>query len=104
MASGGYLGWLAITEDESIVASCGLWLMDWPGQMAGINTVRGNILNVYTQPEFRGRGLMRWLIEAALDWCGSNQIEVAILQGSDSKRSLYESIGFTEGNETPVWL
>ncbi|HJT70546.1 MAG TPA: GNAT family N-acetyltransferase [Terriglobales bacterium] len=104
MQSEEYLAWLVITGDERVVAGAGLWLMDWPPHMQGSGQRRGNILNVYTEPEFRRRGLARRLVEAALDWCRENQIDLVILHASDAGRRLYESLGFQPGNEMRIKL
>jgi GNAT superfamily N-acetyltransferase len=71
MMSGEYLAWFAVAADNQIVSGAGLWLMDWPAHMVGFSPRRGNILNVFTEPEFRRRGLARQLTEAALAWCPS---------------------------------
>lgn len=94
-----YLGWLAVSAGGIVVAGAGLWLMDWPPHMVGSGTRRGNILNVYTQPEFRHKGLARWLVEAALHYCKTNEVDLVILHASQEGRWLYESLGFLAGNE-----
>jgi GNAT superfamily N-acetyltransferase len=99
-----YLAWLALIEGEVVVAGTGLWLMDWPAHMVGSSAKRGNILNVYTEPPFRRRGLARWLIQAALHWCKVNHIAFAILHASQEGRPLYESLGFRSGNEMRIKL
>jgi GNAT superfamily N-acetyltransferase len=99
LKSGDYLGWLAVTESDLVVGGAGLWLMDWPAHMVGSSARRGNILNVYTEPSFRRRGLARWLTEAALHWCKGNEIDFVILHASDEGRRLYEELGFQAGNE-----
>lgn len=99
MVSGDYLAWLALTAGGVVVAGSGLWLMDWPAHMVGSSPRRGNILNVYTEPAFRRRGLARSLMEAALDWCRANEIDFVILHASAEGRALYESLGFQPGNE-----
>lgn len=103
IASLDYLAWLAVSND-SVVAGAGLWLMDWPAHMVGSSARRGNILNVYTEPEFRHRGLARWLIEAALHWCKTNEIDCVILHASQHGRRLYESLGFQASNEMRIKL
>jgi ribosomal protein S18 acetylase RimI-like enzyme len=95
---GEYLAWLAIAPDSSIAAGAGLWLMDWPPHMIGSGP-RGNILNVYTEVEFRRRGLARELMQAAMDWCSSNGVDVVVLHASSEGRRLYESMGFAGTNE-----
>lgn len=98
-----YLGWLALIEGEFVIAGAGLWLMDWPANMIGSSAKRGNILNVYTEPAFRRRGLARWLIEAALHWwCKANDIDFAIVHASQEGRRLYESLAFRPGNEMRI--
>jgi GNAT superfamily N-acetyltransferase len=102
LESGDYLGWLAVVEGHHVVAGAGLWLMDWPPHMMGSSPRRGNIVNVYTEPPFRRRGLARWLIEAALHWCKVSQIDFVILHASQEGRRLYEELGFQAGNEMRI--
>jgi ribosomal protein S18 acetylase RimI-like enzyme len=103
MNAGDYLAWLATTPDGAIAAGTGLWLMDWPPHMIGRGR-RGNILNVYTETNFRRRGLARALMQTALDWCKQNGIDTIILHASPSGRSLYESLGFAATNEMRLRL
>jgi len=111
MASADYLAWFAVHDKEEkvdkgekIVAGAGLWLMDWPPHMIGSSPRRANILNVYTEPEFRRRGLARHLMEAAIDWCKTNHIDLVILHASPEGRALYESLGFRASNEMRLKL
>ena len=72
--------------------------------MIGPGAPRGNILNVYTRPESRRKGLARKLMDAALAWCLLNQVRAVILHASDDDRRLYESLGFESTNEMRVVL
>jgi ribosomal protein S18 acetylase RimI-like enzyme len=104
IASHDYLAWLAVTTDDLVVAGAGLWLMDWPPHMVGSSSRRGNILNVYTDPQFRRQGLAKSLIQTALDWCKTNQVDFVILHASKEGRGLYESLGFQDSNEMRLKL
>jgi len=104
MTSGDYLAWLAVTAGDVVVAGAGLWLMDWPAHMVGNCGRRGNILNVYTDPEFRRQGLARRLMEAALDFCRVNGVDLVILHASPEGRALYASLGFLASNEMRIKL
>jgi GNAT superfamily N-acetyltransferase len=104
MAAGEYLGWLAIASDESAAAGLGLWLMDWPPHVLGGGSRRGNIVNVYTEAAHRRRGLARLLMNAALEWCRANRVDVVILHASKEGRYLYESLGFQSTNEMRLLL
>jgi len=103
MQSGEYLAWLATAPDGSVVAGTGLWLMDWPPHMIGSGR-RGNILNVYTEQQFRQRGLARELVNTAMQWCRSHGIDVVVLHSSPEGRRLYESMGFAASNEMRIKL
>jgi GNAT superfamily N-acetyltransferase len=104
MQAGEYLAWFAVTADGAIAASAGLWLMDWPPHMLGPGRWRGNILNVYTRPESRRKGLARRLVETAIEWCRANGVSTVILHASDDGRPLYESMGFEPSTEMRMVL
>jgi len=99
MEANEYLAWFVLAPDSSIAAGLGLWLMDWPPHMAAAGQWRGNILNVYTEPEHRRRGMARALMQTALEWCVANQVGAVILHASTEGGALYESLGFTPTNE-----
>jgi GNAT superfamily N-acetyltransferase len=103
MSRGEYLAWLATAPDGSIAAGAGLWLMDWIPHMVGSGS-RGNILNVYTEVEFRRRGLAGELMKVAIEWCRSNGVDVVVLHASPDGRRLYEAMGFKGTNEMRMRL
>ncbi len=104
MNSGDYLAWLVSAPDGSVAAGAGLWLMDWPPHMIGTGTRRGNIVNVYTDEQYRRLGLAREVMTTVLAWCRDNRIDTVILHASSSGRSLYESLGFQATNEMRLSL
>lgn len=104
MKAGEYLAWFAVDEGGAIAAGLGMWLMDWPPHMLGPGPARANILNVYTQPENRRKGLARRLVEHAIERCRANGISTVILHASDAGRPVYESIGFRPTTEMRMVL
>jgi GNAT superfamily N-acetyltransferase len=104
MRAGEYLGWFAIAADGAVGAGAGLWIMDWPPHILGRSQRRGNILNVYTEPQFRRRGLARRLTQTALDWCRDHGVDTVILHASDQGRAIYENMGFQPTNEMRIAL
>ena len=104
MDRGEYLAWVAIAADATIVAGLGLWLMDWLPHLTGAGAPRGNIVNVYTDPSSRRRGIARSLVEVALEWCRIHGIRTVILHASDAGRPLYEKLGFQATNEMRITL
>jgi GNAT superfamily N-acetyltransferase len=104
LANKEYLAWVAVGPDGSIVAGLGLWLMDWPPHMIGPGARRGNVLNVYTEHQFRRQGIGRRLMATALDWCRANSIRAVILHASDDGLKLYQQLGFRSTNEMRLML
>ena len=82
------------------MAGAGLWLMDWLPHMIGDGRWRGNIVNVYTEREFRRRGLARELRKVVMEWCEKNEdVGAVVLHASAQGKALYESLGFAGTNE-----
>jgi RimJ/RimL family protein N-acetyltransferase len=58
------------------------------------------VWGVYVQPEFRGKGLARALIIAAMEhafeWPGVLQLNLGVNATNTAARRLYESLGFVE--------
>jgi GNAT superfamily N-acetyltransferase len=106
---GQYLGWLASSENEpdKIIAGAGVQLRDvpphpQPDANGKINIVSGRqaiIQNVYTEPEWRRRGLAALLIKRIINWTREQGIESLVLHASDEGRGLYERLGFIATTE-----
>jgi GNAT superfamily N-acetyltransferase len=57
------------------------------------------VLNVYTEPEWRRRGLAALLMEHVLAWAREHGVGGVVLHASAEGRPLYERIGFVATNE-----
>ena len=104
LARGEYVGWFVIGPEGAVVAGVGVWVMDWPPHIVDRDGRRANVLNVYTHPAYRRRGLARRLMGVALDWCRAQGIRTVILHTSDEGRLLYESLGFKATREMRLKL
>ena len=99
MVEGKYFGWITCGDDGP-VASAGLMLQDWPpGPFDPVGELRGYLLNVFVETEFRRRGLARQLVEACVTEARRRGIRVMSLHASDEGRPLYEKLGFRSTNE-----
>jgi ribosomal protein S18 acetylase RimI-like enzyme len=103
MAASEYLAWLAMADDQP-VAGLGLWLIEWPPHLYGLARQRGYILNVYTHPDHRRKGLARELTRIAVDWCATHGIDFVFLHASPTGRLVYEGLGFQPGSEMRLRL
>jgi len=60
---------------------------------------QGTIANVFTEPQWRRRGIAGRLVKEIITWSRNEQIDRLLLHVSDDGRSVYERLGFIAGNE-----
>jgi len=99
MAHGEYLAWL-VECDAAVVAGGGMIirrLLPRPKHLSGGRDAQ--ILNVFTDPGHRKKGVARLLMTEMMKWCRENGIDRISLHASDAGRHLYESLGFSPTNE-----
>jgi GNAT superfamily N-acetyltransferase len=106
MPRGEYVAWLVYLEEDpgKIVAGGGVQLrstlprptrdgrLQPPGRQA-------LIVNVYTEPEWRRRGLAELVMRSILEWCRAEGLPSVVLHASEMGRPLYERLGFLPTNE-----
>jgi GNAT superfamily N-acetyltransferase len=60
---------------------------------------QGTTVNVFTELQWRRRGIAGLLVQEIIVWSKSQQIDRLILHASDKGRSIYERLGFIASNE-----
>jgi GNAT superfamily N-acetyltransferase len=104
LADGSYQHWLAIDAAGRVAGGGGVLLSPWPANPHDPCTERAVVLNVYTEPEFRRRGVARLVMTVILAWVRAYGLRAVNLHASDEGRALYESLGFAATNEMRLWL
>lgn len=104
MKDGSYRGWLVEDPTGRVVAGGGIGLISFPPNPKNPSSRRATIFNVYTEPEFRRRGLARKLMNLMIDWCRENGFAWVMLHASEAGRPLYESMGFERTSEMQLSL
>jgi GNAT superfamily N-acetyltransferase len=94
MEAGEYRGWLVAAPSGERVAGAGLWLREKCSSRRNISGRQAYVMNLYTEPGHRRRGLARRLMGTVLAWCRQNGYAEITLHASDAGRPLYESLGF----------
>jgi len=95
---GSFRSWLACDNDR-VVAGGAVVISAWPAHAYDLECRRATILNVYTEPEYRRRGLARQIMDAMIAWCKQEGFARVSLHASNQGRHLYESLGFEGSNE-----
>ncbi len=83
----------------TLLAACGIFFGDFPPHFLDPNPIRAYLLNFYTAPQARGRGLATQLLQHAVDECRKANVRVITLHASKFGRPIYEKFGFTQNNE-----
>jgi len=104
LADGTYLGWLALGGSGKVIAGAGAHIKPQlprisHDQMRVEVTTVPLVVNVYTEPEFRGQGLARALMGVLMKWATALGLDRVVLHASDAGRPLYVSLGFGPTNE-----
>jgi GNAT superfamily N-acetyltransferase len=101
---GTYIAWLAENSIGQIVAGGGILIANWPGYPGENQPNRAWILNMYTEPLARRRGVARQILETILNWCRGEGFSAVSLHASPAGRPLYETLGFQPTNEMRLTL
>ena len=102
MSGGRYLGWLAV-KGGRVIGGVGLLLLHWQPSRTDPDPIRGRVVNVFVEPEYRRQGVARALLQAMLTEARSRRLGVLNLGSSVEGRKLYASLGF-QASETEMWL
>jgi GNAT superfamily N-acetyltransferase len=106
LVRGHYVGWLLSLENApyKIIAGAGVHLrrvLPHPVKNAAAfaDGRHGVIVNVFTEPEWRRKGLAGMLLKQIIDWSRDEKLDRLLLHVSANGRALYERLGFVATNE-----
>jgi len=104
--AGTYAGWLATPEGKpgDVIAGAGIQIREAIPRLRLDRTAvdpgpQGLIVNVYTEPAWRRRGVAERLMRELLRWTRERGIHNVVLHASADGRPLYEKLGFRATNE-----
>src|SRR5215472_14646171 len=100
---GSFRSWLAC-DNGKVVAGGAVVIVPWPSHAYDLECRRATILNVYTDPEYRRRGIARQIMQTMIAWCKQEGFARVTLHASEHGRHLYESLGFEASNEMGLKL
>lgn len=95
---GSFRSWLAC-DNGRVVAGGAVVICPWPAHAYDLECRRATILNVYTGPEYRRRGIARQIMQTMITWCKQEGFARVTLHASEVGRHLYQTLGFEPSNE-----
>lgn len=93
IADGHYIGRL-VEVDGQVIAGAGAVLLDWGATWLDPNPVKARLVNVFTAPEFRRRGLARSVVDEVLEVLRHRGVRSVSLAATPEAENLYVSLGF----------
>jgi GNAT superfamily N-acetyltransferase len=93
-----------LEDAGQVVAGGGAILVPWLPMPQEPVLKRVTVLNVYTEPSHRQRGLARRVMRFIINWCRDEGLACVQLHASDAGRPLYASLGFLATNEMRLAL
>ena len=83
-------------NENQILGCCFLYISEKPSNPSFINGRIGTVMNVYTRPQFRKRGIARELMKSLLAESKINNLAFVELKATDSGYFLYKALGFED--------
>jgi GNAT superfamily N-acetyltransferase len=99
MPAGSFHSWLAETVEGRVVSGGAVLIVPWPANPKDRKQQRAFLLNVFTEPAFRRRGIARSVVQTIVDWCRAQGFGSVFLHASENGRPLYRSMGFQPTSE-----
>lgn len=102
MPSGAFLAWVAESEG-AIVATSGVTIFERPPNGANLTGLEAYLSNMYTLPDWRGRGLGTALVATCVAHLKATQVRRIWLHATEEGRPVYAKAGFVP-SETEMEL
>jgi ribosomal protein S18 acetylase RimI-like enzyme len=102
LQDGDYINWLALDGDK-IVSTGGICFNSIPPNFANITGDRAYILNVYTEPQYRRKGISKALFEKLMEEAKQRGVAQVSLHATVDGKPLYELFGFKPKATEMVW-
>jgi GNAT superfamily N-acetyltransferase len=103
LADESYVGWLTHDGKGQVVAGAGVHIkpqlprITRDGSRVATSPVP-LVVNVYTEPHWRRRGIAQALMKTVLHWSTTQGFDRVVLHASDPGRPLYLALGFIATN------
>jgi GNAT superfamily N-acetyltransferase len=93
LRSGALVGWVTEAGGAVIASGC-VWIQPIQPNPRWPDGRQPYLLSMFTEPEFRGRGLARRIVAAATTWVAAQGYPRFALHAADAARPLYAALGW----------
>lgn len=101
MNNNSFIAWLALDKNK-IVATSGLCFYTLPPSYKNLTGNIAYIMNMYTQPNYRKKGIATFLFEKMIDEARRLGYKKLCLHATEKGKSLYIKYGFKDTNDEMI--
>lgn len=83
-----------VEDGTTVIGGCGISTFRIPPQLSQPTGTYAYLSNMFIEPEYRGKGVGRALLDHVVEYCRSEQIGFLFLHASDEGLPLYKSAEF----------
>jgi GNAT superfamily N-acetyltransferase len=88
-------------RESGQVLGCATAIIDQRAPAPGcLNGLSGWVQSVVVEPQWRGRGIARQLMQHLLRWFANRSVACVVLQSTAAAGTLYQALGFATSDET----
>jgi len=88
------MAWVVKSSDGRIAGGGCVWLQPVQPRPQRRSMVQPYLLSMYTEPDFRKRGVASMVVKEAIRWCRKRRYERLMLHASKMGRGVYRRLGF----------
>jgi GNAT superfamily N-acetyltransferase len=101
---GKVVGWIVEVDGQLADSGC-IWLQhSLPNPHGETKLVRPYLFSMYTESEFRRRGVASLILRGSVAWCKKNGFQRMRLHASKKGRAFYQEYGFVRTWEMEQWF
>jgi len=97
MLKSEFISWVAI-EDDEIIATSGVSYLEVPPSFSNISGKEAYVMNMYTKPQFRKKGIGNQLLDIIIDEIMKKGIKKIRLHTTEVGKPIYLKKGFRNSN------
>ena len=94
---GSLVEWM-LEENGKVIATAGILFIEFPPSYRNPTRVRGYITNMYTAPEYRGKGIASSMLRKLIEEAKKRGVSRICLRASEMGKSVYKQFGFEESD------
>ncbi|MCD6011730.1 MAG: GCN5-related N-acetyltransferase [Flavipsychrobacter sp.] len=102
LQQGDYINWLAL-DGDTIIGTGGICFYSIPPNFFNPSGDRAYILNVYTLPAYRRRGISKEIFSRLMSEAEQRNVRQVSLHATPDGAALYEQFGFKPKGNEMVW-